>query len=141
MIMAGTSSMSAASASALGASFDSSAPAAMSLAASRARTVRLKLMGAHRLSGHTQQVRLVQPQSLGTGTPHSTLPVMRKGTSALPERKRTPPRFSTSCASSRSRQLGNATVKELLLPSGSMTVCAGSSSSMASNASRNLFWM
>ena len=35
--------------------------------------VRLKLMGAHRLSA-TQQVRSVQPQSLGTGTPHSTLP-------------------------------------------------------------------
>lgn len=83
-------------------------------------------MGAHRLSGQHQQVTSVTPSTSGTGTPQSMLPVMRKGTSALPLRKRTPPLASTAWASSRSFQLGKVTVKLLLLPSGSSTVCSGS---------------
>ena len=98
-------------------------------------------MGAHRLSGQHQQVTSVTPSTSGTGTPQSMLPVMRKGTSALPLRKRTPPLASTAWASSRSFQLGKVTVKLLLLPSGSSTVCSGSWSSTAPKASRNLFWM
>ena len=44
-------------------------------------------MGAHRLSGQHQQVTSVTPSTSGTGTPQSMLPVMRKGTSALPLRE------------------------------------------------------
>ena len=141
MIMAGASPTSLASATALVASSVSGVPAPSSLAASRASTARVKLMGAQRLSGHTHAVRSRHPSMSGRGTPHSTLPEMRNGTSALPERKRTPARLSTSWASSRSRQVGKTTVNEPLLPSASMTSWAGSSARTASNSSRNLTWM
>ena len=98
-------------------------------------------MGAHRLSGQHQHVTSRTPSIWGTGTPQPMLPVMRNGTSALPERKRTPARFSTACDSSRSLQLGNVTVNEPLPPAASVTVCSGSSPRTSSNASRNFTWM
>ena len=94
-------------------------------------------MGAQRLSGQHQQVRSWQPSISGTGTPHVILPVMRNGTSAVPERKRTPPRPSGSCAASRSFQLGKVTTKDPLPSGDSVTVCSGSSPRTASKASRN----
>jgi hypothetical protein len=47
-------------------------------------------MGAQRLSGQHHTVRSLRVLELGRGTPHEMLPVMRKGRSVLPVRKRTP---------------------------------------------------
>ena len=77
----------------------------------------------------------------GAGTPQSMLPVMRNGSRHLPVRKRTPAPSSTSRASSRASQSAKVTEKDCWLPSGSVTVWAGSLSSQALKPSRNLFWM
>ena len=50
----------------------------------------------------------------GAFTPHSMLPVMRKGTSALPVRKRMPAVASTSRAASRSSMVSNSISKDCL---------------------------
>ena len=72
-------------------------------------------MGAHRLSGQHHTVRLSSPSMTGAFTPHSMLPVMRNGTSALPVRKRMPARPSTSRAASRSSMEANS-ISKLCLP-------------------------
>ena len=89
-------------------------------------------MGAHRLSGQHHTVRPSKPSMTGAATPHSMLPVMRNGTSALPVRKRMSARASTSRAASRASMSANS-ISKLCLPfSASRSACGGSSPATAS---------
>ena len=89
-------------------------------------------IGAHRLSGQHHTVSPSSPSMTGAFTPHSMLPVMRNGTSALPVRKRMPACPSTSRAASRASMSANS-ISKLCFPfSGSRSSWAGRSAATAS---------
>ncbi len=62
----------------------------------------------------------------GAATPHSMLPVMRKGTSVFDVRKRMPAPASTVRAASRASMSANSISKEDLFPSASRKLWGGS---------------
>ena len=97
-------------------------------------------MGAHSDSGQHHTVSPSTPSMTGARTPHSMLPVMRKGTSVFEVRKRRPAAASASRARSRSPMEANSISKDCLLPSAGRNSWGGSSAAMASYSSKCSFF-
>ena len=103
-------------------------------------TAMVNEIGAHSDSGQHHTVRPRTSSMTGAFTPHSMLPVMRKGTSVFPMRKRMFARVSKGRAASRSSIDENSSSKLCLPFSAGRKACFGRSAAIARYASSASFF-